>query len=122
MLGVTDDFTLTAEYGALGLRVMNDMLTEWAQNSVDVGYFEQDTLTDDTPVEAEHRLAVKSNLAVNLAPYFSREPSPALLSIASRAYRNLLRCAQDAKLEPVTTESAPLGENWGGRYNIFTDT
>lgn len=122
LLGVTDDFTLTAEYGALGLRAMNDMLTMWEANEVDVGYFEQDTLTDDNPVNAEFLLAVKYNLAVSLAPYFAKEPPMALVALARDSYKSLLRKEMDSRLEAVDTLNAPLGQSWGGRYNIFTDS
>lgn len=122
LIGVTDDFTLTAEYGALGLRAMNDLLTMWEANNVDVGYFEQSSLTDDNPVNPENLMAVKYNLAIALAPYFSKQPSAALVALATKTYGHLLRKEQVSRLEPVTTEHAPLGENWGGRYNILTDS
>jgi len=122
LIGVTDDFTLTAEYGALGLRAMNDMLTMWENNQVDVGYFEQDTLTDDSPINAEYMLPVKYNLAVALAPYFSKEPSMALVALARDSYKSLLRAEMESRLNEVDTFNAPLGESWGHWYNILTDT
>ena len=122
LLGVTDDFSLTAEYGALGLRTMNDLLTMWEVNDIDVGYFEQDNLTDENPVNPENLMAVKYNLAIALAPYFGANPTVALVATAMKAYNHLLRKEQSSRLAPVTTEHAPLGQNWGGRYNILTDT
>jgi hypothetical protein len=122
LIGVTDDFNLTAEYGALGLRAMNDLLTMWEANEVDVGYFEQDNLTDDNPVDPEYLLAVKYNLAIAMAPYFSKEPSGALVSVATSAYRALLRKEMDSRLEAVDSLNSSLGEAWGKRYNILTDS
>jgi hypothetical protein len=122
LIGVTDDFNMPPEHGALALRAMNDMLTMWEANGVDVGYFEQDNLTDDNPVDAEYLLAVKYNLAIILSPYYSKEPSSALIAIARDAYKALLRKEQDSRLEPVDTHNAPQGESWGSGYNIFTDS
>lgn len=121
LIGVTDDFNLTAEYGALGLRAMNDLLTMWEANEVDVGYFEQSNLTDDNPVDAKYLMAVKYNLAVALSPYFSKEPSGALVANARAAYRDLLRKEMDSRLEEVDTHNAPLGDAFGSGYNILTD-
>lgn len=122
LIGVTDDFNLTAEYGALGLRAMNDLLIMWEANGVDIGYFEQDSLTDDSPVAPENMMAVKYNLALALAPYFAANPAPALIALAGKTYHHLLRAEQVSKNEPVTVEHAPAPENNRGIYNILTDT
>jgi len=125
LLGVTDDFTMTAEYGALGLRVMNDLLLQWGANEVDVGYAEQDTLTDTSPILPEHMLAVKYNLAVALSPYFGKEPSGALVALAVDSFKKLQRAEQVSRLAPVSMSHTHLGEIWGahgGRYNIETDS
>jgi len=121
MLGVTDDITAPVEYSVKAMKRMNDMLANWENNEIDVGYFKQDTLTDDCPVNDEYLLAVKANLAVSLAPDFKAVVGPALASLAMSTYKELLRKEQTSRTEPVTTEHAPLGQNWPGRYNIFTD-
>jgi hypothetical protein len=122
LIGVTDDFNMPPEHGALALRAMNDMLTMWEANEVDVGYFEQDSLTDDNPVDAEYLMAVKYNLAVALAPYYSKEPAGALVALARDTYKALVRKEQVSRLEAVDTLNAPQGESWGYGYNILTDS
>ena len=121
LIGVTDDFTISAEYGALGLRAMNDLLTMWLDNGIDTGYFEQGNLTDTNPVPAENMMAVKYNLAIALAPYFSASPSIALIADASKSYQHLLRKAQVAKQVPVDVRHAPQSDRFGPGYNIITD-
>jgi hypothetical protein len=119
LIGVTDDFNLSAEYGSLGLRAMNDLLLMWQDNGIDVGYAEQDTLTDDCPILPEHMLSVKYNLAVALAPYFSKMPSAALAAQALASYMRLQRDGQVALQKPVSV--APLGRDWSS-WDIATDS
>ena len=119
LLGVTSDVAMSAEDGALGLRGMNDLLTMWQDNEIDVGYSEQDTLTDNSPILPEYMLAVKFNLAVALAPHFGKEPSGALVAHARDSYQRLQRAEQTSRLQPVSV--APLGRAWG-RYDILTDS
>lgn len=122
MLGVTDDFNITAEQGALGLRVMNDMLLQWEDNDIHVGYGEQDTLTDTSPILPAHMLAVKSNLAIALAPYYPAAPmTPALAEIAQSSHQKLQRMAQSDLLGAVDLDHTHTGLP-GGRYNITTDS
>ena len=120
LLGVTDDFTLSPEYGALGLRAMNDLLLQWQANEIEVGYYEQDDLTDENPVAAENLMAVKYNLAVALAPYYGKEPSAALVGQAIGAFKNLQRQEQTSRLEPISVD--PLGSFSNYGYNILTGT
>lgn len=122
MLGVTDDFNITAEQGALGLRVMNDLLSQWEDNGIQLGYGVQDTLTDTCPVLAPHLLAVKSNLAIALAPYFPAAPvTAALIEIASSSFQKLQRMAQSDQLAAVDLYHTHTGLP-GSTYNILTDT
>ena len=120
LLGVTDDFNLSAEYGSLGLRAMNDLLLMWQDNEIDVGYSKQDTLTDDCPTLPEDLMAVKYNLAVALAPYFGKQASAELVGMGRVAYLNLQRAEQVGRQEPVSVD--PLGSGNRGRYNILTDS
>ena len=122
LIGVTDGINLSAEDGALGLRAMNDLLSMWDDNEVDISYSPQTSLTDTTPIAAEHMMAVKYNLAVAAAPYFGKTPSAVLLGFASASYNNLLRQNQNSRIEAVDTLHAPLGSGYLPAWNIITDS
>ena len=51
LIGVLQETeTLSAEQGAHGLRKLNALMADWEQDGVDLQYFEQTTLADDTPI------------------------------------------------------------------------
>lgn len=83
----------------LGLTVMNDMLAEWAENDIDVEYWPQDDLQDDSPLDASEVAAVKYMLAVTLAPYFGREAPGSVGALAGQYYTKVLRRSLNRSLE-----------------------
>jgi len=109
---------VSADDGALGLTVMNAMLAEWEEDSIDIGYFEQDDIDAESPVEMPDLLAVQYNLAVYLAPQFGRTVTPEVGGPAGKFHGRLKRdAAVDANV-PVDTSGLPSGEGQGGTFDI----
>lgn len=110
--------TASAEQGALGLRVVAEMLADWEADGVDLGYVPAAALADAVAADDTEISAIKYNLAHMLAGYYGR-PTPAwVLERAQTLYGRLVRLAvQGARVEADLT-NIPLGER-NGRYDIL---
>lgn len=103
LLGVlAESEPMSAEQGALGLRVLNELMADWQQDGVDLQFYEQTSLADDTPIPDHAALAVKYYLAMALAPYFERQVTPEFVALGNRYYARLVRDAMVAGLYPVS--------------------
>lgn len=120
ILGVLDEIqSVSAEQGAIGLSVMNDMLLEWDADQIDVGYYPQTDINAESPVYPDAQSAVKHNLAIYLASYYGLEPKLPVVMIADRGYKRLLRDSINAKLEEADLTGVPMGEGFRVRTNIL---
>ncbi len=91
LLGVlTETQTLSAEQGADGLVTLNDLLEEWSEHGIEVGYFVQTSPADDFPCGPTLHAPVKFNLAVHLAPQYGIAVRPDIGARAETYYRRLL--------------------------------
>lgn len=66
-----------------GIRRVNDMLTEWADSGILPGYKEVLNADDVLNVERNAIGAIKTNVAIMLAPSFGKVASRELVQIAS---------------------------------------
>lgn len=111
----------SAEQGAHGLRKLNEMMDEWAENDIELEYFTQDDPTEDCPLQAYALNGVKANLAVAIAPTYGASVSPELALKASNGYDTILRRSINSKLQPADMSHMPVGEGQTWRSNIETD-
>jgi hypothetical protein len=81
----------SAEDGALALRVVGEMVDEWADDGLLVNWNPQARLNEDTQLVGTELTAVKYQLAVRLCPYFSKDPSQVLIALAASALQKLQR-------------------------------
>lgn len=122
LIGVlSEGETASAEQGEHGLRILNDLLAEWAANGIDVGYFPQVSTTEDFPGSYTVRAAVKHGLAVALAPHYRVQIDPVLGALAGSYYSRLLREAVKANMVESNMDHLPSGQGWGGQYDIVND-
>ena len=68
-----------------GLVALNDMLNEWNLEDIDIGFETIDDVQDELFVDTGTEGAIKSNLAVYIAPEYGRIVSDALALRASRS-------------------------------------
>lgn len=102
LLGVlSESEAMSAEQGALGLRVLNELMADWQQDGVDLQYYEQSSLAEDAPIPDHAALAVKYYLAMALAPYYERQVSPEFVALGNRYYARLVRDAMVSELRPA---------------------
>lgn len=113
--------TPSAEQGLYGLRKLNEMMEEWTEREVDLGYFAQSAATDTCPIPAWSEKAVKSNLAVALAPKYGASVSPELGLEASSSFQVVQRKCMVEKLKPADMSHLPAGAGrFGSGYDITT--
>ena len=80
----------SAEQGAHGLRVLNDMVNDWEANGISLQWFDQTDTTAECPLSGSVLGAVKRNLALELAPYYGRKVDAAAFQIASTMKSSVL--------------------------------
>ena len=106
------------EQGAHGLRALNSLMAAWQKKGLDLQYFTQTSTNDDTPIPEECQAVVTYYLSFALAPYYGRQVTPEMRSLASELYDVLVREAVQFAMQESELLSLP------GRalYDINTDT
>lgn len=106
---------ITAAEGVDGLFTLNDMMAEWSIDGIDVGYEALDETTDIIYVIPGAIAAIKPNLAVYMAPEYSRVVSVALAARAKSSKRALRASIQLKRSQYPDT--LPIGS--GNERNNF---
>lgn len=120
LLGVLNEVqTASAEQGASGLLVLNQIMADWEADGVDIQYFEQSDLTANTPVPAHARAAVRYFLAFALAPEYGRSVSQEMLSAGNKFYSRLVRDAVNQAMRESSRSVSP-GEARSQFFDITT--
>jgi len=118
---VAEGQTASAAELATGLTELNQMMSMWRINDMDIGYFPQDTASDDCPIPDWAEQAVKSNLAVNLAAAFKFPVSRETIKRAMDGADFIAKVVINSTLEGVDNDHMPYG-TLSRRWNILTDT
>lgn len=117
---IAEGQTVSAEQGLHGLRKLNEMLEEWTEREIELGYFAQSATTDTCPIPAWSESAVKANLGVSLAPVYGASVSPELAMKAERAFNVVQRKCIAEKLKSVDMTHLPIGSGALGYYDDIT--
>lgn len=115
-----DDISFNGDYDssllARGLRTMDQMVYEWLNQGIDIGYLLDDTseLTDDSGLLFQNLKVVRMNLAVELAEHLDLMVPPAYAAKADMAFDALY-----STTPPIRTTSPymPLG---AGQTRCYT--
>ena len=90
-----------------GLEALNDMMNEWNVDGIDVGYESLEVPSDILYVDLGSVGAIKSNLAVYIAPEYGRVVTPELLKRAKTGKASL---RGSLKLNPAQfPDTLPVG-------------
>jgi hypothetical protein len=120
LAGVLDEVqALSAEQAANGLQFMNDLFLAWDGNGVDIGYFPQDDVADDTPIYADALMAARYGLALMVAAEYGTQPSAFVIALADSSYYRLLRDSIVDKQRAVDMSHLP---SEGDSSDILTDS
>jgi hypothetical protein len=112
--------TATASQAELGLREINALVEEWADDGVIVNWSPQAELAEITSLMGLELQSVKYHLAIRLCPHFGREPAPSVVALAQSAFNKLLRVNMVKTMEPITLV-VPLSEGGTGVWDFRTD-
>lgn len=120
-IGVLDETeSASAEQGATGLRKLNQMMAQWEESDVKLGYYAQTVLSDTCPIPVYAEVGVTTNLAIKLAPTYGAQISVALAGNALDSYLVVQRTAMNERLPEVDMQNRPFGEGYRAPFNILT--
>jgi len=111
--------SLDATDSADMMTICNQMLAAWKVSDMDLQYFPQDTLTDDSPIPVWAEQGVISNLAVKAAASFDATVSQLVFDKAQEGEELIGRTLINLNLEKTDMTHLPQGVDV--RYNIITD-
>ena len=104
-----------ASKGADGLELLNDMMSDWEDDGIELGYYPQTSLSGTIPIEDKHLRGVKYNLSRAIAADYGVDLPAETVRIAELTL---------ARLEKATTEEfstdfshMPLGRSNGFNIN-----
>ena len=103
------------------LGVLNRMLAEWRERSMDLNWFTQDTLADTAPLPEWAEEAVISNLAARAASDFRVNVSNELAHEALTGRRTIGNTLINQELDNADMSHMPYGEGRLSRYDIQSD-
>lgn len=109
----------SADQGASGLRIMNDMIAEMFGDDVDIGYAPQSDTTANCPIALEYRQPIKYLLAVHLCAIYERPVSPVVGDMASKGYDKMLRDMLVQTMEVSTMTHLPVGSAFRRTFSII---
>lgn len=111
----TAESPVTASESLDGLESLNDMMNEWNVDGIDVGYESLESPSDLVDVNLGSLGAIKSNLAVYIAPEYGRIVTPGL---EKRAKRSKTSLRTSIKLNPSEyPDTLPIGS--GNEDNTY---
>ncbi len=100
------------------MQTMNDLFMEWDANDIDIGYFPQTTLIDESPIFVDAMLGARYNLAVVLAGEYGIVPNPAVVAISQNSYNQFVRNKMIQAVQEADVTQMPLSRN---NWNIESD-
>ena len=117
----TAEAAVTPQEAEDGLASLNDMMNEWNVDGINVGYETLSNIEDILYVDLGAIGAIKSNLAVYIAPEYGRVVLPSLQKRADRSKKSL---RASIKLNPTQyPDSLPVGSgNEGNNYSSNGDS
>lgn len=110
----------TATDSADALRLLNQMMAQWALDDKDLQFPPQDTLADTFPIPLWAEEGVVANLAIRSAAQHGKPVSNDLFALAKNGRDFIAKTLINTKLESKDMSHMPVGT--GARWNILTDT
>jgi hypothetical protein len=111
---VAESQSVSAEQGQIGLDTLNQLMASLSTEDIDIGYFTQDSTTDDCPIPEWAERGIISKLAQELlAIYPSAQVIPRITDDETNGYAVIRRMCMNQKLQGQDTSYLGLG---GGNY------
>lgn len=109
---------ITASEMSTGIAYLNDLMASWASVSRAFGFTEVVNADDETAIPDWANRAVISNLAMEMAPEYGKQVTPALVRMASDSLR-LLKNRLAGELEVFYPNTLPVGSA-NNEYDVYT--
>lgn len=108
--------TLTSTQSAQGLELLNDMMSDWEEDGIELGFYPQTSLAAIIPAEDKHLRGIKYNLARAVAADYSVDLAAEARRIAELTFARLAK----STTEEIETDFShmPLGRR--GSFDIQT--
>jgi hypothetical protein len=118
---VGESQTVSAEQGQVGLDTLNQLMSSLSTEDIDIGYFKQDSTTDDCPIPEWAERGIISKLAQELlAIYPSAQVIPRINDDNTNGFAVIQRMCLNQKLRPLDTTYLGLGAgNFVNRFTII---
>jgi len=107
----------TATQAQDGLTLLNDMMSDWEEDGIELGYYPV-PLASEIPVEEKFLRGIKYNLSRGMSADKGIDPLPEIARIASLTLDRLMK----ATTEVVNTDFSHIPTGNTGRYTIVSDT
>lgn len=105
--------------GNAGIRALNDLMLDWDQNGITLGFTVVDDMGDEVTVAPGALRGIKTNLAIELAARYDVQVSPSLFQRARQGKKTCIEIAvQQAGM--VFPETLPRGS--GNDYPGWSDS
>jgi hypothetical protein len=116
LIGETDQ--LSAEQGATGVRKLNRMMAELAEDGIDLGYNPKANTATTLELPLGHVAGIEAMVAVRWCGDYGLPVPPAVLETARDSHNRLLGQAIRAQIERAVSSTLPAGEGQRGGYDI----
>ena len=114
--------TPSAEQGSSAVTRLNDLMHQWAEKGVDLGWDTKATTADTIVLPLGLIGGIKAQLAELLASDYGVDLSPVVVRDAEDSRTMLNRHALQMAFGRPNLRSTPLGESGAGRFDILTGT
>lgn len=111
---IADGQTTSASELADGLTALNRMMAVWKEENKDIGFFPQDTASDDCPIPKWAEEAVQDNLTVRLCKIYRVPVSPEIAMSASNGDDFITKMVINENLEGANMNNMPASSNVRG--------
>lgn len=117
---IPESGSVSAEQGQIGLDTLNQLMSSLSAEDLDIGYFKQESTTDDCPIPEWAERGVISMLAQELlAIYPSAQVIPRIMDDESNGVAVIRRMCLNQKLVEQDRSYLGLGAGWyRNRYDI----
>ncbi len=118
LIGETDQ--LSAEQGSTGVRKLNRLMAELAEDGVDLGYNPKTNTADTLELPLGHIAGIEAMVAERWSGDYGLPVPPAVLETARDSRNRLLAQAIRVQIERATSNTLPAGEAQRYGYSILT--
>lgn len=109
--------TISADQLQDGIKTLNQMMSDWQADGIELGWYPVTGGSDTLRIEAENDAAVMFNLSVELAGQYGANLQPSTIASANRKFTRL----EKSTTEIVESDIDHLPRGREDPYNINTD-